>query len=144
MNHCCIDSSAAACLEAVLTEAQPEQVDADSPELLEVAFVMIAVPKAVEVERLREDGRDFIAGDVRGERARVHPHVGVRRAQVGQVAISESVLRGALRMRETQSVVVQEHSPGVYTHSPLAGGLAQLAERVPGAGERADGGCRRP
>src|ERR671915_1526630 len=121
----------------MFAEAQPEQIEADSPEFLEIAFVMIAVPETVEVERLREDCRDIVAGDVRGERARVHPHVGVRWAQVGQVAISESVLRGALRVREAQSIVVQEYSPGVDTHSPVAGSLAQLAERVPRAGELA-------
>ena len=124
----------------MFAEAQPEQIEADSPEFLEIAFVMIAVPEAVEVERLREDGRDVVAGDVRGERARVRPHAGVRWAQVGQVTISESVLRGALWVREAQSVAMQEYGPGVYMHSPLAGGLAQLAERVPRAGELADAG----
>jgi hypothetical protein len=32
---------------------------------------------------------------------------------------------------------VQEYSPGVHTHSPVAGSFAQLAERVSRAGERA-------
>jgi hypothetical protein len=55
----------------MFAEAQPEQIEADSPEFLEIAFVMIAVPEAVEVERLREDCRDIVAGDIRGERAYV-------------------------------------------------------------------------
>src|SRR5918993_3584387 len=109
MNHPGVDSSLAGRLQAMLTETHSEQVDADGPELLEIAFVMIAVPEPVEVERLREDGRDIVAGDVGGERASVHPHVGVRWAQVGQVAISECVLGGALGVRKTQPVVVQEY-----------------------------------
>src|SRR5215210_2595224 len=99
---------------------------------------MIAVFEAVKVERLREDGRYSVAGDVRGERTHVQSHLGVRGAKVGQVAIPESVLRGALGARKAQPVVVQEHSPRVYAHPPLTGGLAQLAEGVPRAGELAD------
>src|SRR5215218_144650 len=41
-------------------------------------------------------------------------------------------------MREAQPVVVQEYGPGVYTHPPLTGSLAQLAERVSRAGKFAD------
>src|SRR5215203_3566692 len=138
MNHLGVDSSAAGRLATMVAETQPEQVDADGPEFLEVAFVMVAVLESVEVEGLREDGRDPVAGDVRGERARVHPHLGVRGAQVGRVAISESVLRGALGVRETQSIVVQEYGPGVHGHSPLIRDLAQLAERISRANELAD------
>src|SRR5215211_5792715 len=138
MNRLGVDPFAAGRIEAMITEAQPEQVAADGPGLIEVALVMIAVPEAVEVERLREDGRDLVAGDVRGERAGVRAHVGVRGAQIGQVAIPESVLRGALGVREAQPVVVQEYGPGVYTHPPLTGSLAQLAERVSRTGEFAD------
>jgi len=41
-------------------------------------------------------------------------------------------------VREAQPVVVQEYGPSVYTYSPVAGGLAQLAERVSRAGELAE------
>src|SRR5215210_4105048 len=99
---------------------------------------MIAVFEAVKVERLREDGRYSVAGDVRGERTHVQSHLGVRGAKVGQVAIPESVLRGALGARKAQPVVVQEHSPRVYAHPPLTGGLAQLAEGVSRTDELAD------
>jgi hypothetical protein len=45
-------------------EAQTKQVDPYSPQLLEVALVVVAVREDVKVKRLREDRRDLIARDV--------------------------------------------------------------------------------
>ena len=53
----------------MLAEAQAQQEGPDLAEFLEVAFVVVAVAEAVEVQRLGEDVGDPVAGDVRGEGA---------------------------------------------------------------------------
>ena len=115
--------------ETVDTETQTEQVVSDRPDLLEVAFVMVAVLKPMEMERLGEDCRDVVACDVRRERPRIAPHLRVGWTQVSEVGVPERVLCGAARVLEAQPVAMQEDHPRVYVHSPLAGGHAELFQR---------------
>src|SRR3712207_4281066 len=106
-------------------EAQAEQVGSDGSEILEVALVMVSVPKPVEVERLRKDGRDLIAGDVRGKGARIRPYLRVRGAEIREVTVPERVLGRALGMHETEPIVVQEYRPRVCAQPPAVGGCTE-------------------
>ena len=71
--------------EAVLAEAEAEQVAGALAELDEVALVVVAVLEPVVVQRLGEDRRHLVARDVGDERAHVGAHVRVGRAEVGRV-----------------------------------------------------------
>ena len=88
-----VDAEPAGDGEAVLAEAQPEQEARTLAEPDEVALVVIAVLEPVIVQRLGEDGRHLVPGDVGDERAHVRPHVRVRGAQVGRIRVAEGVLR---------------------------------------------------
>src|SRR3712207_1485481 len=138
MDNFGVDPGPAGRCEAMGAEAQTKQVGCYGPQLLEVAFVMIAVTEAVEVKRLRENRRDLVAGDVRCESARVCPHLRIRWAEIGEVAVSEGVLRGALGVRKPQPIVVQEDGPRVYAHLPVARSRAKVAERIAAPHELGD------
>src|ERR687894_579981 len=99
---------------------------------------MVAVREAVEVERLREDRGDLVAPDVRRERGRVRPHLGIGRTQIGEVPVPERVLCGAFGVYKAEPVVVQEDYPCVDLHSPFVGGRAKIAEGIARAGELGD------
>src|SRR3712207_9520359 len=94
--------------------------------------------ETVEVERLREDRGDLVAPDVRRQRARVSPHLGVGGAQIGKVPVPERVLCGAFGIYKAEPVVVQKYSPCVDLHSPFASGRAKVAEGIARAGELGD------
>jgi hypothetical protein len=59
-----IDPGVPCRLQAMLAEAQAQQEGPDLAQILEVAFVVVAVAESVEVQRFGEDVGDPVAGDV--------------------------------------------------------------------------------
>ena len=74
-----VDPGRACRREAVLAEAEPEEVSHPRAERDEVALVRVAVLEPEVVERLRGDPGDSECGDVGGEGAGVGTCVGIRR-----------------------------------------------------------------
>ena len=116
--------------EAVLAEAEAEQVARLRPELDQVPLVLVAVLGRVVVERLGEDRPDVVAAHVGHERARVRAHVGMRRAEVGRVAVAEGVDGDAVLVL-VGPVGVQEDRPRVDAHAARGRRAARLPEHVP-------------
>ncbi len=123
----------------MLAEAEAEQVAGTRAELDEVALVVVAVLEPVIVERLGQDGRHLVAGDVRDERAHIRAHVRVCRAQVGRVEIAERVAGGAVRVL-VGAVGVQEDGPGVDAEPAGGRRPTRVCEHVVLTRERAEAG----
>ena len=93
------------------------------PERDEVALVRVAVLEAQEVERLGADACNAERRYVGGERACVGAGIGIRRTELGHVAVAECVLRGALGVRRGERAVVEEDRPRAYGQAaPVSGG----------------------
>ncbi len=131
-----VDSRRGSAREAVLAEAETEQVPGTCSELDEVALVVVAVLEPVEVQRLGEDRLDLVARDVGYEGPDVRADIGARRAEVGGVAIAERVLGRAVGVL-VRAVEVEEHRPSVDGEATLRRLPAGLAQDVL-AGARVD------
>ena len=101
--------------------------------------MVIAVLEAVVVQRLRQNGRDLVARDVRDERAHVGADVRVGRAQVGGVKVAEGVAGSTVGVL-VGAVGVEEHRPGVDGEAAGRRRPARVREHVVLARERADPG----
>ena len=110
-NRLAVDPGRACRRKAVLAEAKAEKVSDPRAERDEVALVRVAVLEPQVVERLRGDPGDSERGDVGGEGAGVGAGVGIRRTQLGDVAVAERVLGRALGMCRCERAVVEEHRP---------------------------------
>ena len=128
--------------QAAVAEAQAEQETAEAAELDEVPLVMEAVLEAMEVEGLRNHRRHALARDVSAEGYDVGPHVGIGRAEIGEVRVTECVVARAFWMGGAERVVVQKDSPGAHPQGACGRLATELGEDIRLPGEGADPGLQ--
>src|SRR5260370_19052825 len=124
--------------QAVLTEAEPEEVATERPELDEVALVVESMLEPMEVQRLRNHRAHALGRGGGGKRRSVRADLGVVRAEVRQVCVAESIAARTLWMRLAERVVVQEDGPGADAERACGRVMAEVREHIGLLSQRAD------